>query len=209
MNHKNCKRCLRTKPETDFYLNSGSICKKCKKSQASEWRSRNKTRVKATDNARYWANLEERRGAAVAYYHANKAKIVPAAKERRRERRQDNPSLKLTHGIQKRMSKVIKGGCPRDWKDLIGYDPKLLVPHLEALFEPWMSWSNYGTEWHVDHRRPVSSFRLPEEIRECWALSNLRPLAAIENIKKGARWNPNAEDAPGASHNGEAPRALF
>ena len=63
-----------------------------------------------------------------------------------------------------------------------------LKAHLEAQFEPWMSWDNYGT-WHVDHIVPKSKFpytNLADPLfKECWALSNLRPLRGIDNLKKG------------------------
>jgi hypothetical protein len=51
-----------------------------------------------------------------------------------------------------------------------------------------MSWEN-RSEWHIDHRRPVSSFNFlsvdDPEFLECWALSNLQPLWAADNIRKG------------------------
>jgi hypothetical protein len=50
-----------------------------------------------------------------------------------------------------------------------------------------MSWENYG-DWHIDHIVPLSSFTFTgvddPEIRIAWALSNLRPIWAKENIKK-------------------------
>lgn len=184
----NCLKCHKIGTEADFYKSDRSTCKGCRRTAAAEWRSRNKTHVRNQRRTHYNANRARITAASLAYYYANKEAILPRIGLRARDRRRDDPVAKLTHGIRKRMSQVIRGGCPRDWRDLIGYDPALLVPHLESLFEPWMSWSNYGTEWHVDHRRPVSSFDLPAQVRECWALANLRPLRAIENLRKGARW---------------------
>jgi hypothetical protein len=66
---------------------------------------------------------------------------------------------------------------------LLGYRAEDLKKHLEARFQPGMSWSNWG-EWHVDHVRPVNTFpsgTLPSEVN---ALSNLRPLWAVENIRR-------------------------
>jgi hypothetical protein len=54
-----------------------------------------------------------------------------------------------------------------------------------------MTWENYGPAWHIDHIVPVASFGLDgcddDEVRACWALTNLRPMWATLNIKKGAR----------------------
>lgn len=61
----------------------------------------------------------------------------------------------------------------------------------------WMNWDNYGKPtkdkktWHIEHIIPQSTFDFTneEEIRKCWALSNIRPLDAIENIRKGNKIN--------------------
>jgi hypothetical protein len=63
-----------------------------------------------------------------------------------------------------------------------------LRAHLEAQFQPGMTWANYGA-WHVDHRRPLSSFDLsdPAQVVVACHHSNLQPLWAVDNIRKGAR----------------------
>jgi len=79
------------------------------------------------------------------------------------------------------------------WETLAGYTVEALRVRLEAQFKPGMSWANYG-KWHVDHVRPVASFRFvaPTDpaFRECWALSNLQPLWAADNHVKGDRLYP-------------------
>lgn len=52
-----------------------------------------------------------------------------------------------------------------------------------------MSWKN-KSEWHIDHIRPISSFDLnnPEEQAKCFHYTNLQPLWAIDNLKKGAKY---------------------
>jgi hypothetical protein len=82
--------------------------------------------------------------------------------------------------------------------DLVGYTVEQLKEHLEKLWEPWMNWDNYGKyrvggekRWQIDHIKPRSSFKIvslcDEEFRKCWALENLRPLEAVENMRKGDR----------------------
>lgn len=70
---------------------------------------------------------------------------------------------------------------------IIGYSRQELMDHIERQFHDGMSWDNYG-EWHVDHITPLSSFCIsgPEdpELKAAWALPNLRPLWAAENIRK-------------------------
>jgi hypothetical protein len=56
---------------------------------------------------------------------------------------------------------------------------------LEDQFEDGMAWENHG-EWHIDHRRPCSSFDLvnEEEQRMCFHHTNLQPMWGAENISK-------------------------
>jgi 5-methylcytosine-specific restriction endonuclease McrA len=61
-----------------------------------------------------------------------------------------------------------------------------------------MTWDNHGKyekgkkKWQIDHIKPKSlfNFETPEdpEFKECWALENLQPLEAMENIKKGNKF---------------------
>ena len=65
-----------------------------------------------------------------------------------------------------------------------------LIKHLESKFKKGMSWKNYG-KWHIDHIIPETLFNYKDlgdsEFQKCWALSNLQPLWALENIRKGNR----------------------
>ena len=67
-----------------------------------------------------------------------------------------------------------------------------LTTHIESLFKGGMSWSNYG-EWQLDHIRPVSSFNYTTtdcaDFKKCWALENLQPLWARDNMSKGNKWD--------------------
>lgn len=78
----------------------------------------------------------------------------------------------------------------RSWKTMVPYTWEELKAHLESKFQPGMTWENHG-EWHIDHIRPRASFAYTSpdcpDFRECWALSNLQPLWARDNIRKGAK----------------------
>src|SRR3546814_17339668 len=64
------------------------------------------------------------------------------------------------------------------------------MANLERQFLPGISWDNRG-EWHIAHIRPLCSFEFtsPDDLqfREAWALTNLRPLWARDNLPKGGR----------------------
>ena len=73
--------------------------------------------------------------------------------------------------------------------DLIGCTGNQLATYLESLFLPGMSLENYG-DWHVDHIRPCNSFDLTDkkQQRQCFHFTNLQPLWAEDNLKKGASY---------------------
>lgn len=62
-----------------------------------------------------------------------------------------------------------------------------LKRHIERQFLKGMSWEN-RQDWHVDHIRPLASFDLtdPEQLRAACHFTNLRPLWARDNLRKGA-----------------------
>ena len=50
-----------------------------------------------------------------------------------------------------------------------------------------MNWSNWNKEgWHIDHIKPCYSFNLsnPEQQKECFHYTNLRPLWSKENLSR-------------------------
>ena len=91
--------------------------------------------------------------------------------------------MQVYHAIRGR-----KGG--RRWQTILGYAVDDLMARLSARFKPGMTWENYG-QWHVDHIVPKAAFAYTKEtdaaFRACWALSNLQPLWATENMRKQAK----------------------
>ena len=74
---------------------------------------------------------------------------------------------------------------------LLGYTGKELYKHIESLFTDGMSWERFD-EIHIDHIRPVASFNFDStdhpDFKKCWALENLQPLWAKDNLSKGSKW---------------------
>lgn len=111
------------------------------------------------------------------------------------ERHQSTPKYILTNRTRASVHHHLrKQGLLKTHKtfDILGYTPTQLMHHLESWFTEGMSWDNMG-EWHIDHIRPVSSFTFDSmddpEFKACWALENLQPLWAFDNMSKGAKWN--------------------
>lgn len=107
-------------------------------------------------------------------------------------KRLDTPKGKLEHAIKAGVrSSIVRGSkSGRKTFDLLGYTSGDLTEHLSKLFLPGMTWENYG-EWHIDHVVPLSAhnYETPDDIdfKRAWALSNLQPLWATDNMKKHAK----------------------
>ena len=128
------------------------------------------------------------------------AELSAAQLEKRRSvdrkrylRRKKNPKFRLRKvmGTCIRASLLGTDKAGRGWQDLVEYTSEQLKTHLERQFLPWMSWKNYGTKWHIDHIVPLSHFDFQSArdplFRIAWGLTNLRPLSATKNLKKGGK----------------------
>jgi len=116
-----------------------------------------------------------------------------ATKRRFRERNKDNAKMRIDSAVSRGIRTSLndngtKGG--RRWETLVGYTIAELMGHLERQFQPGMTWGNYG-DWHIDHRIPLSvhNYESPDhsDFHRAWALTNLQPLWALDNIKKSAK----------------------
>lgn len=185
-----------------------------RRNTVAEWAARNAEKVagikrswaaKNPDKARAarrrwqaaWAkdNPEEARRRCRVWYSDNNDAARESARVRMGVRLQD-PSARLQQRIGAAVRASLKGqkaGVP--WEAILGYTTAQLRDHLERQFTKGMSWKNHGNgdgRWHLDHIQPRISFKFDgpsdPEFKACWALTNLRPLWAKENlIKSGKR----------------------
>lgn len=100
--------------------------------------------------------------------------------------------LRLRMGAAIRQALRSKAATKKHgWQEAVGYTVDDLKRHLERQFVRGMSWDNYGTDWHIDHIVPVKDFSFSStddpEFKACWALTNLRPLWATDNLTKGGK----------------------
>jgi hypothetical protein len=101
-----------------------------------------------------------------------------------------NPSYRLGRRMRIRVNAVLRRenyhrtGSSGDY---LGCSLAELKAHLEARFLPGMTWANYGSGWHVDHIVPLASAKTPDEILRLCHYTNLQPLWAQDNLRKGAK----------------------
>jgi hypothetical protein len=141
------------------------------------------------ERIRRWhlAHRDNLREANRRYY----AKHPEKSREKNRRKRA-TPEGRLEDLCRSRILKFTKGiDRSEHTRELIGCSWGFLRNHLEASFELGWTWENHGDVWHVDHVVPLSWFRGllsdPEWQRVAFHWSNLQPLSAEENMKKGNR----------------------
>lgn len=136
-------------------------------------------------------HLTKARSEAHCRWREQNKEQVSAARKTRWDNAPRSVKLRSAMGsaIYHSLKRGAKGGAK--WQDLVGYTAVDLMRHMERQFVDGMSWDNYGAGWHIDHIVPVSSFQIESpqdnEFQQCWALSNLRPLWARENLVKHAK----------------------
>lgn len=207
---KKCTKCKSSKIESSFHKDKStkdgrvSICKQCK----SEYRKAyyQKDPEKFRDYSRDWhkehpdlsKEIQKRKREKNPDYYKKKRKEQywsdpDTAKEQNknyaRERARLDPVYRLKLRCRKRIWAAFKEGgySKRSTSfDLIGCDINKLMRHIESQFKPDMSWDNYG-QWHVDHIIPLASAKNEDDVQRLCHYTNLQPLWAEENIRKGAR----------------------
>lgn len=201
---KACPRCGTDKHKSEFANDKNRIdglrvyCRVCSSSANKKYRQENPDAASAS--TKNWAikNPEKVRAKSKKWALENRERKIANAKSWREMNRQYlreywsqrrcQPEHRIAHSMSVRLYSLITDKKNTRTEDLIGYKKEELLLHLERQFLDGMSWENYG-QWHVDHIVPVSAFNIRskndiEEIRACWALSNLRPLWASDNIRK-------------------------
>lgn len=156
------------------------------KDRKQQWRADNPERE---SNARR-EYIEENREAINEYHRAWKAK-----------RAAEDPQYKLKTNISRRIRYELhtlnKGRKTSRTVDYIGCSIEDLKSHLEKQFIPEMSWDNYGTLWHIDHRIPCAAWDLTNEFESqcCWNYRNLQPLLARDNHRKKDKYEESEKNA--------------
>lgn len=113
-----------------------------------------------------------------------------------RAKKRRDPVFRLQGIVKWTIVRALKKAGGRKHSSVIKalpYSIPQLKAHLESQFDNMngFSWENYGTLWDIDHLVPQKLFRYTsvdsKNFRDCWALSNLRPLHKKLNQMKSAK----------------------
>lgn len=174
-----------------------------------KYKSKNRKKLNELQKIYYRNNKEKDAIYKKLHYQKNKVKYLLSAKNSIFKCRKENFSFRLKCICSSRISTYLKNqGHSKNNKSILKYLPfsmQELREHLEKQFEPWMNWQNYGVYridtwdnndsstwfWNIDHIIPHSTFKYTsmedQSFKDCWSLSNLRPLSAKQNLIDGNR----------------------
>ena len=178
---KTCNKCHIQKGVDSFNKNPKgklglrSNCKDCQKLTTASWYLRNK--VRKLQKAKDWKAKNPHK--IKKYDRSLYARI----------RRASSLNHRLRCVIRERLTKLVRNRREAS-KLLLGCSVTDLIKHLESKFILGMTWENYGrTGWHIDHIKPLAGFDLsnPEQLKQACHYTNLQPLWASDNLRKGAR----------------------
>jgi hypothetical protein len=188
-------------------------CIECQNNKTTEWHQNNKERCRENEKRYRLNHAEVVKKRKSAYKKKNKDKISEynrnyraehkaIRREQDRKRRQNDIAFRLRKIISRSVQKAIsKNGSITKY---LPYSFQELKSHLEKHFEPWMTWQNHGSynhkiwddndsstwTWQIDHIVPQSTLLYSSmndaNFQKCWALDNLRPLSAKQNVIDGA-----------------------
>ena len=162
------------------------------KERTKKWREDNFLRAKAT--SKEWRkNNYERYVEIKREWEINNPEKV----KKTRKRGFLKWFLKPKNNLSTRVASSIRKSIKRNkngyhWENLVNYTIQDLMAHLEKQFKPSMNWELFAQgKIHIDHIIPVSLWEFnsyeDREFKQCWALCNLQPLWAIDNLTKGAK----------------------
>lgn len=191
---------------SERWLSNGSclLCyadhRRKKQDHYKEYRDKNRSRINQKKRERELTPIaiESAKRYRREYRKNNLDKIREQARRWKQEKKKD-PTWRLSMYMGIRIRQALHGRkMGQSWISILGYNASDLRTHLESQFSPEMSWGNYGTYWHIDHKKPISAFNytLPtdDEFKRCWGLDNLRPLEKSANLAKSNRIYPEFEN---------------
>lgn len=204
---KICSKCKRELDITMFSKNCKSKdgykqqCKNCDKKykednkeilreKEKQYREQHKQQIKEYYHNNKYKNLQRKK----QYYQQNKDKLEQYRKNNKEKRRvymnsryKSDNRYKIDVDSANLMTSILKGRIKNSPTLLLrcGYTAEQLRQYIELQFTLEMNWGNYGIYWEIDHIIPKNLFNYisydDESYKQCWKLSNLRPLSKKEN----------------------------
>src|SRR5436305_3440819 len=155
------------------------------------WQQKNRDRINRQYRDRYAANPELYRAKLKAKRERMGEKYRAQIKRSRTKTRSTTEGM-LYHRMSQSVRSALLGAKRKcNWENLLGYSVEELKAHLESQFTEGMIWDKFFDGGiHIDHVIPRMNFNYVSsndlQFKQCWALSNLRPIWPKENSVSGA-----------------------
>jgi len=155
------------------------------------WYENNKERKIESDKAWYENNKEKKSISSRKWQEKNKEQYKDWRNNWTREKRENDYLFRLKENLKSSIRKSItekKFRKKSSTVTILGCSFDELKIYIEAKFENWMNWNNYGIYngefnygWDLDHIIPISSAKSEEEIIKLNHYTNLQPLCSKTN----------------------------
>lgn len=194
-----CKSCLKKDSKIYYMKNQKDIGEK-----HAIYRNENRELISERRKEAYLNDKERFAMYSKKYYLENTEKAaltnkIYAANNREsinlniKNRRSKDLEFRLDLNFRSIFDRVIrKNNMPKFSQHhcFLGCDIEFFIKYIESKFTEGMSWENYAHDtWHLDHIKPFASFDLTDitQYSSCFHYTNLQPLWAEDNYKKGAK----------------------
>jgi hypothetical protein len=209
--NKKCKRCEVEKPTIEFGDNKNNkdgksiYCKKCELERGREYREKNREKVNDSSKNYRKNNPEKYKEVIEKYLGKNPNMTSTERIKKYREKEEWREKFKIWNKKWK-LKKIKEDGFYRmkinlrrrireyligeskgiRTKEIVGLDKMEFKLYIQNKFVDGMSWENYG-KWHLDHIKPLCMAKDNEEALLLNHHTNLQPLWAEDNLKKGKK----------------------
>ncbi len=156
-----------------------------------QYRERNKEKLKIGKTLYFTSESVKLRKKEYDIEYRKKNNLIINIK--RKKKKEIDIQFKLKVNLRSRLSSYLKKHLKNKKVSAIsdlGCSVDQLKAHLESKFQEGMNWANYSKHgWHIDHIIPLSKFDLTKKEDQAKAChyTNLQPLWAIDNLKKGGK----------------------
>lgn len=152
-----------------------------------QWANENAEQIAKRMRIYRQENAEKLSAEKSKYAKDNRPKINAKKSVYEKQRRATDSLFRLTKNTRKMVSRYMFDGKCKRTQEIIGCSYEDLKAHIEKQFTDGMTWENYGADgWHIDHIKPLAMASSEEEIIASNHYSNLQPMWALDNLKKGA-----------------------
>lgn len=168
------------------------------------WREKNAAHVREKARENYHKNPQAQKKRQDKYNESHIEKLKESrhrykvenrqkCTDYQRNKRQSDPAYKFRSSFIHLISLYRKrngyAGHKGTW-EMVGCDFDTFLAYIQSQFQDGMSLENYGNgkgKWSIDHIVPISNAKNDLDFEKLNHYTNLRPMWAIENSKKGER----------------------